>query len=276
VNWHRGSGGFGSVRRPIEDMAKVLWDGAERSLTMILEKAPIENLLFEEFDQILKTGTGFVQFGATIVDVPGEQVSGAMSSITTRYFKLFHKGSIDSGRQSLETDNWSAVQLPGDFEKSIMTLQILVKEVSDSPVGIMLRTINLQSAFSVDISKMTESAVTILRLLHQYLTMMKAVPGLARETFQGIQERVEFYSFSVCNLFLMSAPVRAKLIETGAHGKISFVQQNMSLLSAEGTQCIARTGIVHHVQELQIVLPHSSCFNSPIQAVAQCAAPCED
>jgi hypothetical protein len=41
----------------------------------------------------------------TVVDSPGVQLSIAMDALTTQYFKRFHRCSIGSIRENLESDS---------------------------------------------------------------------------------------------------------------------------------------------------------------------------
>jgi hypothetical protein len=268
VGWHRGVAQFASVRRSVEDLAKTLWDNAEQHVTVVVNQAPLDGMSFEHFDRVLKAVARFLQFGGTVVDVPGAQLERVKEEITTRYFKLFHRGSIDAASQSVEGDTWEAVPSAADFERSILTLGIPVKDTGE---GSGMTSISLPSAFAMDLGKTTNSCSSLLRMLHHYISLMKAVPALSAEAIRGIRELVEFYGFSVWFLFTFNAPLR--LLEAGP--KVIFRTECSTLFAPEGYQCLTR--IIHHVQETQIPPPApSGVATDPQTAVCQAALACEN
>ena len=275
--WHRGSAEYEPIRKAIEDMAKTLWDSAESRVTQLLLRAPLDKLNFDNFDGLLKSTAGFIQFGATVVDLPGGQLSNAMDTISTRYFKLFHKNSMDAVREILETDSW--VRCPSDsvFERHILSLSIPIKDNADAfgdgAPSTGMTSVNIPPAYEFNLSKTTNSCSNFLKMMHNYLTLMKAVPSLAGETFKGIQQLVEFYSLSALHLFLRMSPL--KPLELSPGGKIVFSSQYSVLLSPDGMQCIAR--IVHHLQESQAVFPNDGQVSAnTLEALEQTAAAADD
>ncbi|OHT00749.1 hypothetical protein TRFO_32425 [Tritrichomonas foetus] len=240
VAWHRGTAGYDSIRRAIEDMAKTLWDSIEEDATKILKKAPVTKLNFDSFDQLLKLTNGFIQFGATVVDMPGGALALAMDNITKDYFQLFHRNSLEAAGENLGFDTWASIPADSEFERQVLTLTIPVKEGTDVSLG--MTSVNIQSAFPIDLTKITNSCSSIIKMLHQYLSMMKAVPSLSVEAINGIRELVEYYGFCVIHLFLKNSPV--KPFEVNQNGKIVFLWQFVILLSNDDVQSLAR--IMHH------------------------------
>ncbi|EAY05740.1 hypothetical protein TVAG_100630 [Trichomonas vaginalis G3] len=257
VLWHRGSSDYEPIRKSIESMAKTLWDNSECQVTQLLLKAPIDKLNFENFDALIKSTTSFIQFGATVVDLPGGQLSGAMDTITTKYFKLFHKNAMEAVREVLETDSWDRCPSDSSFERSILTLSIPIKENSDAfgdKPSTGMTSINVSPAYEFDHSKTTNSCSNVLKFIHQYLSLMKAVPKLAAETFKGIQQLVEYYSLAALHLFHKNAPL--KPLEMTNLGKINFNGSFSILLTPDGMDCLSR--VIHHLQDIQLVYPTES------------------
>lgn len=254
VLWHRGSPDYEPIRKSIEAMAKTIWDNSENQVTQLLLKAPIAKLNFETFDALLKLTTSFVQFGATVVDLPGGQLSNAMDTITTKYFKLFHKNAMEAVREVLETDSWDRCPSDSSFERMILSLSIPIKESSDAfgdKPSSGMTSINISPAYEFDHSKTTNSCSNVLKFIHQYLTLMKAVPKLAGEAFRGIQQLVEFYGLSALHLFHRNAPL--KPLEMSPVGKLIFISQYSILLTPDGMDCLSR--VIHHLQDIQAVYP---------------------
>jgi hypothetical protein len=48
----------------------------------------------------------------------------------------------------------------------------------------------------IDLATTSASCSNVLKMLHHYLTLMKAVPTLATDAFHGMVELVEFYGYS--------------------------------------------------------------------------------
>jgi hypothetical protein len=82
-----------------------------------------------------------------------------MDGLTTQYFKRFHCGCIDSIRENLESDTWEIVPVAPDFQRSVLTLQIPVKEGSDA-VSMGMTSINIRPAFEIDLGRTTNSCAT--------------------------------------------------------------------------------------------------------------------
>ncbi|KAK8894534.1 hypothetical protein M9Y10_022968 [Tritrichomonas musculus] len=253
VAWHRGTTEFDSIRKAIEEMAKTIWDSIENDVTSLLKKAPVQKLNFESFDSLLKMTNGFIQFGATVVDMPGGALALAMDKITTEYFKLFHRNSLEAARENLESDTWVNIPADAEFERQVLTLSIPVKEGTDVSLG--MTSVNIQSAFQINLSKITNSCSSVIKMLHQYLSMMKAVPSLAVEAIHGIRELVEFYGFCVLYIFLKNSPV--KPFEMNQNNKIVFLWQYVILLSTDGLVSLSR--IIHHfMADTSMYLPTKS------------------
>ena len=275
--WHRGAAEYESIRKPIEDMAKVIWDQSESRVTQLLLKAPLDKLNFDAFDGLLKSTAGFIQFGATVVDLPGGQLTNAMDTISTRYFKTYHRGSMDAVREILETDSWARCPSDPVFERHILSLSIPIKEntdaFGDTALSSGMTSVNIPPAYEFDLGKTTNSCSNFIKMIHNYLTLIKAVPSLAGETFKGIQQLVEFYSLSALHLFLRTTPI--KPLELNPGGKIVFSNQYSVLLSPDGMQCISR--IVHHLQESPVVFPNDGQVSTKtIEALQQVMAASDD
>jgi hypothetical protein len=254
-------------------LAKLLWKTAERQVADVVQQAPVESLNFDTFDQILKATAGFIQFGGTVDDLPGALLEAATDKITVQYFKLFHRGSIDAARERVESDIWAVVPPSADFERSILTLAVPAKEGADSAVGMGLTSVSISPVSPADLSRTTDSCASILRMIHHYLTLMKAVPALASDAFRGVVELVEYYGYSVWYSLMLVAPLRP--FDIGPGGKITFVQDRMALLPPGRFETLSR--IVHHVQEQQMTLPaKTEVAPEPVVAVPQAASACED
>jgi len=254
--WHRSTKEFEVIRKAIEEMSKTLWDRNEAIVSSLLLKAPVDQMNFEHFNQLLKSTACFLQFGSTVVDLPGGQLSNATVSLSSTYFKLFHKGSMEAIRQVIEQDTWERCPNGQEFVRQILSLSIPIKDshdgFRDSPqVSSGMASMNIASAGNFDLSLCSNSLSKVLKILHNYLTLMKAVPSLASEAFKGMQQLVEFYSLSVLHLFLRIAPL--KPLEINQEGKIVFSSQCSVLLTVEGMQSLAR--IVNNFQESQMILP---------------------
>ena len=275
VDWHRGVEGYAAIRKATEEMARFLWDLCEKHVTQLVKRAPVDTMNFENFDQIMKATAAFLQFGATVVDLPGGQLSMEVDVMTTNYFKLFHRGSLEAAREGISMDTWDTVPSASDFEKSLLTLAIPVKDNFDPSVGSGMTSITIPSAFPIDLGKTTNSCSNMLRMLHRYLTLMKAVPTLSSETFKGIAELVEFYAFAVWHLFLLKSPPETRPYEMDRKGKMSFNQNNFILLSPEGNQTLIR--IARRFQDADTLLPNSSLVDDdPYRMIVQAAAAIEN
>lgn len=270
VAWHRGTTEYDSIRRAIEEMAKTIWDSIENDVTTILKKAPVQKLNFESFDTLLKMTNSFIQFGATVVDMPGGALGLAMDRITTEYFKLFHRNSLEGARENLEMDTWVTIPADAEFERQVLTLSIPVKEGTDVSLG--MTSVNIQSAFQINLSKITNSGSSVIKMLHQYLSMMKAVPTLAVDAIQGIRELVEYYTFCVLYIFLKNSPV--KPFEMNQNNKIVLNWQYVILLTSDGVQSLSR--IIHHFLNSNILFPTKSMVEEDAITVAKQAVSATD
>ncbi|KAH0787808.1 coiled-coil domain-containing protein [Histomonas meleagridis] len=247
INWHRSTNEFESIRKPIEDIAKILWDSAENYVTNIIIKAPADKLGFEEFDRMLKLTSSFIQFGSTVVDLPGQQLTNAVNNLTNKYFKLFQKSALETAHENIENDTWNSIPSTNELERSILTLSIPIKESNDSND---VANITIPSAFPIDLQKMTISCSAIIKLLHQYLSMMKLVPTLATDCFKGMKELIEYYSFSL--LYIVTKNLNLKPFDIN-NNQINIFNHNLILMKIEESQCLIR--IIQHIQESQIKLP---------------------
>lgn len=275
VDWHRGVEGYQTIRKATEEMSRFLWDLCEKHVTQLVKRAPVDTMNFENFDQIMKVTAQFLQFGATVVDLPGGQLSMEVDTMTTNYFKLFHKGSLEAAREGISMDTWDVMPSAADFEKSLLTVAIPVKDNFDPSIGSGMTSITIPSAFPVELGKTTNSCSNMLRMLHRYLTLMKAVPTLSSETFKGIAELVEFYVFAVWHLFLLKTAPDTRPYDVDRKGKFSFNPHNYVLLSPDGNQTLLR--IARRFQDSDSLLPASSLVDDDqFRMIVQAAAAAEN
>lgn len=258
VNWHRGETEFDEIRKAVEDIDREIWNCAETNVTNVVVKAPVDKLNFDGFDKILKLANGFVQFGNTLVDLPGVKLNVAIENMTNRYFKMFQMSSLENAKENIESDSWECIPSDDKFEKSILTLAIQDKD-SNSSGG--MTNISIKSAFPIDLGKTTISCSAVIKLIYQYLSLMKSVPTLAIESFRGIRELTEYYSFSL--LYLLFKPLNIKPFDS----QITLFPQNLILLGNEESQCLSR--IVHRFQELQMSIPSAANVNGSCEAIIQ-------
>jgi hypothetical protein len=195
VACHHGVELFETVRRRIEEMVPQLWDEAERRVTQLVKRAPLEDITFDDFSEILNITSGFVEFGRKMVDFPGRQ----LSALTAEYFKQFDGSSIASIRENLESDKWVAIPPTPEFERSIMSIQLRGGENSDASLGMTSR--NIQSAFPFKFGGTSPSCSHVLKTIHHYLSLIMSVPDLRTEVFNGIRHAVEFYAYSMWFVF---------------------------------------------------------------------------
>jgi hypothetical protein len=214
---------------------------------------------FDQFDRVLKATSGFLQFGATVVDVPGARLNDAKNAITARYFRLFHKGCVEAVGQNVDSDTWDVVPSTGDFERVILTLAI--------PHSAGTASITISPAFPIDLTHTTNSCTNLLRMLHHYLSLMKAVPALATEAFRGILEILDLYGYAVWYIFMLFAPLRPFDV-TQPGNRIAFRPDYVILFPPEPFQCLSR--VIHRVQEAGIQLPGAP--EEPLGVVQAAAA----
>lgn len=273
VNWHRGQEGFKTIQQTIEEMAKTLWETCENQVVMLLKKAPVGKFNFENFYHLLKSTTEFVQYGSTVVDLPGGKIILTIEDITSKYFKMYHQSTLEGTKQLLELDTWESCPSDKSFERSILTLSIPIKDI-DSQAGTSLANINIPSAFEFDLSHTTNSCNNLIKMIHQYLSLIKMVPPLATEAFRGITELVEYYCLSALNIFLRVSPMRPFIIDQ--NNQMKFHNDNKILLSIDSYRCLKTIQRNFQDTTLNFSIPPNVPSSNPDEYLKQAVNAAED
>ena len=93
----------------------------------------------------------------------------------------------------------------------------------------------------------------MIKYIHQYITILNSVPSLSVEIIQFIRELVEYYSFSILNIFLQYSSIKPFEFD---QKKLYFsLRESSVLFPNDGIKLIVR--IVHHFinKSQQLIFP---------------------
>lgn len=228
VSYHRISSKSSLIHSSIEKMIEIIWISIEDDLSIILKKIPIQKMNFDGFNNVLNILNDFKQFSATIVDITSNFLDESIYNIGSNYLKYFHQIALEAILENIELDTWVVIPTNTDFERQILTFKFINSFSHNMSVP--------------QLSQNTNSCIAIIKYIHQYITILNSVPSLSVEIIQFIRELVEYYSFSILNIFLQYSSIKPFEFD---QKKLYFsLRESSVLFPNNGIQLIMR--IVHH------------------------------